>query len=114
MIKAKAALLIQHRRFYLTGVYAVIDLYGQCAQVTITSGSGVRPAENRLSVCTADIDPSLTSPLSAGLITIVFTEFIARNYKNDEGDFKHQLTYYAISLNVYIEKDQDLKNVLII
>ncbi len=44
----------------------MIDLYGQCAQVTITSGSGVRPAENRLSTCTADLDPSLTSPLSAG------------------------------------------------
>ena len=75
------AVFIQHCPFYFTGVYAVIDLYGQCAQVTITSGSGVRPAENRLSVCTADIDPSLTSPLSAGLITIVFTKFITRNYK---------------------------------
>ena len=96
MIKGKAgrtpALLIQHCRFYLTGVYAVIDLYGQCAQVTITSGSGVRPAENRLSVCTADIDPSLTSPLSAGLIAIVFTEIIARNYKND--DLKNSLFFF--------------------
>ena len=47
-----------------TGVFAVIDLYGQCAQVTITGGSGVRPPDNHLVI--EETDQSLSSPLCSG------------------------------------------------
>ncbi|XP_074654148.1 neuralized-like protein 4 [Tubulanus polymorphus] len=30
------------------GIFAVVDLYGQCAQVSITNGSGIQPLSNRL------------------------------------------------------------------
>jgi len=41
-------------------VSAVIDLYGQCAQVSITSGSGVLPTDNNL--LQGDIEQSIISP----------------------------------------------------
>lgn len=50
--------------FLFSGVYAVVDLYGQCAQVSITSGSGVLPPDNVLIQGT--VDQSVTSPLSTG------------------------------------------------
>jgi hypothetical protein len=48
----------------IAGVYAVVDLYGQCSQVTITSGSGVRPVDNHIT--TTELEPSISSPLTAG------------------------------------------------
>ena len=50
--------------FLLPGVYAVIDLYGQCAQVTITGGSGVQPPVNHLMI--EETDQSLSSLLFSG------------------------------------------------
>ncbi|XP_041377381.1 neuralized-like protein 4 [Gigantopelta aegis] len=41
-------------------VYAVIDLYGQCAQVTITGGSSLLPSDNHL--LTGETEFSLSSP----------------------------------------------------
>ena len=46
-----------------SNVYAVIDLYGQCAQVSITEYSRVIVPENNEVVC--EIDASLTSPISS-------------------------------------------------
>ena len=46
-----------------SGVFAVIDLYGQCAQVSITSGSGVYPfVDNNL----PQSDQAIMSPSSSG------------------------------------------------
>jgi hypothetical protein len=39
--------------FFFTGVYAVIDLYGLCAQVSITGGSVVRVPDTQVVVTTA-------------------------------------------------------------
>ncbi|KAI0236390.1 Neuralized-like protein 4 [Lamellibrachia satsuma] len=67
-----------------SGVYAVIDLYGQCAQVTITGGSGVRPPDNHLMI--EETDRSLSSPLCSDtdLPTIpVCPEFIRKYASND-------------------------------
>ena len=50
----------------------MIDLYGQCAQVTITSGSGVRAPDNHLTSTAADIDRSVTSPFSTATGTVYF------------------------------------------
>lgn len=48
------------------GLYAVIDLYGQCAQVTITSGSGPVPATTAdNNVTCAETDASLALPVNA-------------------------------------------------
>ncbi|XP_064610379.1 neuralized-like protein 4 [Liolophura sinensis] len=44
-----------------SGVYAVIDLYGQCAQVTITSGLCVVPSENL--PCSLEPEQSFNSPI---------------------------------------------------
>ena len=48
----------------------MIDLYGQCSQVSITTGSGIRPADNH--IMTADLDPILTA-LYISLMFQVFT-----------------------------------------
>lgn len=45
-----------------SGLYAVIDLYGQCAQVTITSGSSSIPTDNN--VTSAEMDQSLALPVN--------------------------------------------------
>ena len=49
-----------------SGVYAVIDLYGQCAQVTISGGrTSHRRSDNQILL---DIDQSLTSPLTSDML----------------------------------------------
>ncbi|KAK7486086.1 hypothetical protein BaRGS_00022695 [Batillaria attramentaria] len=46
-----------------TGVYAVVDLYGLCAQVSISSGSGVRAPDTQVVVTTAaDTTEQSSSP----------------------------------------------------
>ncbi|KAK3104995.1 hypothetical protein FSP39_014857 [Pinctada imbricata] len=58
-----------------SGVYAVIDLYGQCAQVSITGGSGILPShENNL----LQLDQSVTSPASSD-ITHRFSQCCGKN-----------------------------------
>ncbi|WAR14180.1 NEUL4-like protein [Mya arenaria] len=52
------------------GVFAVIDLYGQCAQVSITSGSGVMPNENNLINRAIVEQSSLSSPLASEIQNI--------------------------------------------
>ncbi|KAJ8320876.1 hypothetical protein KUTeg_002463 [Tegillarca granosa] len=58
------------------GVYAVVDLYGQCAQVSITSGSGVLPPDNIL--IQGAVDQSVTSPLSTE-VTHRFSQCCGKN-----------------------------------
>ncbi|XP_067658409.1 neuralized-like protein 4 isoform X2 [Haliotis asinina] len=58
------------------GVYAVVDLYGQCAQVSITSGSGVLPTDNHIVI--ADIEQSLSSALNSE-ITHRFSNCCGKN-----------------------------------
>ena len=59
---------------YSLGVYAVIDLYGQCAQVTINGGSSVE-----LSVCetgvsaTRTLEQSVISTRSTGIVVHCFS-----------------------------------------
>ena len=48
----------------------MIDLYGQCSQVLITTGSEIRPTDNH--IMTADLDPILTA-LYISLMFQVFT-----------------------------------------
>uniref|UniRef100_A0A0L8HEA4 NHR domain-containing protein n=1 Tax=Octopus bimaculoides TaxID=37653 RepID=A0A0L8HEA4_OCTBM len=45
-----------------SGLYAVIDLYGQCAQVTITSGFNSLPTDNNIT--SVEMDQSLALPVS--------------------------------------------------
>ncbi|KAJ8320441.1 hypothetical protein KUTeg_002028 [Tegillarca granosa] len=58
------------------GVYAVVDLYGQCAQVSITSGSGVLPPDNIL--IQGAVDQSVTSPLNTE-VTHRFSQCCGKN-----------------------------------
>lgn len=58
-------------------MFAVIDLYGQCAQVTITSGLNVRLPDNHLN-SVAEAEHSVTSPFSAATgKTLSHSPFIA-------------------------------------
>jgi hypothetical protein len=49
----------------ITGVWAVIDLYGQCGQVSITSGSGIMPTDNNTINRTIVEHPNFNSPVSS-------------------------------------------------
>ena len=49
-----------------TGVFAVIDLYGQCGQVSITSGSGVLPNDNNLINRAVTEHTNFMSPITSG------------------------------------------------
>lgn len=52
-----------------SGLYAVIDLYGQCAQVTITSGqqNSISHANN---VILTEPEPTLVSPSGSGEVKL--------------------------------------------
>lgn len=55
----------------MSGVYAVVDLYGLCAQVSITGGSVIRPADTQVVVTTAvDTTEQSSSPsvLKSGML----------------------------------------------
>ncbi|XP_033763671.1 neuralized-like protein 4 [Pecten maximus] len=58
------------------GVSAVIDLYGQCAQVSITSGSGILPTDNN--VLHTDMLQSVTSPINTD-VTHRFSQCCGKN-----------------------------------
>ncbi|KAL3861342.1 hypothetical protein ACJMK2_007378 [Sinanodonta woodiana] len=62
------------------GVYAVVDLYGQCAQVSITSGSGVLPPteNNPLQNQNQDLDHSTSSHLNTE-VTHRFSQCAGKN-----------------------------------
>jgi neuralized-like protein 4 len=56
------------KKLFFSGVYAVLDLYGQCAQVTITNGSGVQPPDmNHVSSSEAMPQQSLATPVITGI-----------------------------------------------
>ncbi|XP_076085064.1 neuralized-like protein 4 isoform X3 [Mytilus galloprovincialis] len=57
-----------------TSVFAVIDLYGQCSQVSITSGSGVLPTDNNLLQNSTDL--SIVSPSD---VTHKFSQCCGKN-----------------------------------
>ncbi|KAL5014249.1 hypothetical protein ScPMuIL_008519 [Solemya velum] len=80
------------------GVYAVVDLYGQCAQVSITSGSGILPTDNIM--LQGETEQSFSSPLNTE-ITHRFSHCCGKNItiKNNsctavrQRNFKHGLIF---------------------
>ena len=50
--------------FMFVGVFAVIDLYGQCAQVSLTGGSGGHPVDSNIH--TRVIETSVFNSPSSG------------------------------------------------
>lgn len=57
--------------YLFSEVFAVIDLYGQCSQVTITNGRTVRQTLPLSSPSLAEIDTADSTPLSAGKPALV-------------------------------------------
>lgn len=46
-------------------MWAVVDLYGQCGQVSITSGSGIMPTDNNTINRAIVEHPNFNSPVSS-------------------------------------------------
>lgn len=62
---------------FAAGVYAVIDLYGQCAQVTLSSGLTVEQSTSEVMVNTSrPLEQSMISTRSTGLVLFDFVGFV--------------------------------------